>query len=142
VDDKLLPPGLYLGDCMDYMKQFPDKYFDLAVVDPPYGSGNETGNNVAKFAGGGRFGQRFDRYKHQTAPLPSGSEMEQVLYRGGYAEPAVPGLSATAKKSSRGTLPLERNTSTSFSASHAIRLSGAATISTFRQPAAFWSGKS
>lgn len=26
-------------DCMDYMKQFPDKYFDLAVVDPPYGIG-------------------------------------------------------------------------------------------------------
>ena len=25
------------GDCMDYLPQFPDKYFDLAVVDPPYG---------------------------------------------------------------------------------------------------------
>lgn len=24
-------------DCMAYMAQFPDKYFDLAVVDPPYG---------------------------------------------------------------------------------------------------------
>ena len=24
-------------DCMDYMAQFPDKFFDLAVVDPPYG---------------------------------------------------------------------------------------------------------
>ena len=24
-------------DCMEGMKQFPDKYFDLAVVDPPYG---------------------------------------------------------------------------------------------------------
>ena len=24
-------------DCMDYMAQFPDKYFDLAIVDPPYG---------------------------------------------------------------------------------------------------------
>lgn len=24
-------------DCMDYMRQFPDKFFDLAVVDPPYG---------------------------------------------------------------------------------------------------------
>lgn len=24
-------------DCMDFMKQFPDKFFDLAVVDPPYG---------------------------------------------------------------------------------------------------------
>ena len=24
-------------DCMAYMAQFPDKFFDLAVVDPPYG---------------------------------------------------------------------------------------------------------
>ena len=27
----------YNMDCMEGMKQFPDKYFDLAVVDPPYG---------------------------------------------------------------------------------------------------------
>ncbi|HPK52822.1 MAG TPA: DNA methyltransferase [Smithellaceae bacterium] len=27
---------LYLMDCMDGMKQFPDKYFNLAIVDPPY----------------------------------------------------------------------------------------------------------
>jgi len=31
---------LYLGDCMDLMKQYPDNYFDLAIVDPPYGGGN------------------------------------------------------------------------------------------------------
>ena len=24
-------------DCMDFMAEFPDKYFDLAIVDPPYG---------------------------------------------------------------------------------------------------------
>lgn len=24
-------------DCMKYMKNIPDKYFDLAIVDPPYG---------------------------------------------------------------------------------------------------------
>jgi site-specific DNA-methyltransferase (adenine-specific) len=24
-------------DCMEYMKNIPDKYFDLAIVDPPYG---------------------------------------------------------------------------------------------------------
>jgi site-specific DNA-methyltransferase (adenine-specific) len=29
----------YLMDCMDYMKQFPDKHFELAIVDPPYGIG-------------------------------------------------------------------------------------------------------
>ena len=30
---------LYKMDCMEGMKQFPDKYFDLAIVDPPYGIG-------------------------------------------------------------------------------------------------------
>ncbi|MCU0345038.1 MAG: hypothetical protein MUF28_14590 [Ignavibacterium sp.] len=29
-------------DCMIGMKDYPDKYFDLAIVDPPYGI-NETG---------------------------------------------------------------------------------------------------
>lgn len=27
----------YNMDCMEAMKQFPDKYFELAIVDPPYG---------------------------------------------------------------------------------------------------------
>ena len=29
----------YLRDCMEAMAEFPDKFFDLAVVDPPYGIG-------------------------------------------------------------------------------------------------------
>lgn len=29
-------------DCMEGMAQYPDKYFDLAVVDPPYGILNKT----------------------------------------------------------------------------------------------------
>jgi len=28
---------VYLQDCIEGMKQYPDKHFDLAVVDPPYG---------------------------------------------------------------------------------------------------------
>ena len=28
---------IILGDCIEVMKGYPDKYFDLAVVDPPYG---------------------------------------------------------------------------------------------------------
>lgn len=31
-------------DCMDAMKEFPDKFFDLAVVDPPYGIGIQSMN--------------------------------------------------------------------------------------------------
>ena len=43
----------YNMDCMEGMKQFPDKYFDLAVVDPPYeigesGSKNNTRSKLAK----------------------------------------------------------------------------------------------
>lgn len=30
---------IYNMDCMDGMKQFPDKFFELAIVDPPYGIG-------------------------------------------------------------------------------------------------------
>ena len=29
-------------DCMEYMATVPDKYFDLAIVDPPYGDFNGT----------------------------------------------------------------------------------------------------
>ena len=31
-------------DCMEAMREFPDKFFDLAVVDPPYGI-NITGRS-------------------------------------------------------------------------------------------------
>ena len=31
--------NLFNGDNMEYMKNIPDKYYDLAVVDPPYGIG-------------------------------------------------------------------------------------------------------
>ena len=48
------------GDCMDVMRQYPDKYFDLAVVDPPYGSGGGT------YVNGTRFGGLFDRYKQDN----------------------------------------------------------------------------
>lgn len=47
----------YNMDCVEGMKQYPDKYFDLAVVDPPYGGGGGA------LDGGKRFGERFDRYK-------------------------------------------------------------------------------
>ena len=28
---------VYLMDCMEGLKQIPEKYFELAIVDPPYG---------------------------------------------------------------------------------------------------------
>ena len=34
---EMLDFGYYNMDCMQGMKEFPDKYFDLAIVDPPFG---------------------------------------------------------------------------------------------------------
>lgn len=46
-------PDLYLADCMEAMHYFPDKFFDLAVVDPPYGI-NVTGRHKSGgLVGGG-----------------------------------------------------------------------------------------
>ena len=35
-------------DCMDGMKQFPDKYFELAIVDVPYGIGEDGSKNHSR----------------------------------------------------------------------------------------------
>ena len=41
--------GFYNMDCIEGMKQFPDKYFDLAIVDPPYGI--NINNNIGRRKG-------------------------------------------------------------------------------------------
>lgn len=38
---------VYLMDCMEGMKKYHDKYFDLAVVDPPYGIGQHGTIGIA-----------------------------------------------------------------------------------------------
>ena len=111
-------------DCMEGMKQYPDKYFDLAVVDPPYGDASSQSLNVERERESrkawNRFGQRFDKYKQDLL-----------------SEQAANGRQSTGKKSSRGMSPLKKNTSTSFFASHAIKSYGAATTSAYRRRAAF-----
>ena len=46
-------------DCMDAMKEFPDGFFDLAVVDPPYGI------NVAMFNMGAGKGKRCSKIENR-----------------------------------------------------------------------------
>lgn len=40
---------LHLIDCMEYMKDIPDKHFELAIVDPEYGI--EINNNIGRRKG-------------------------------------------------------------------------------------------
>ena len=104
----MLGPGFYNMDCMEGMKQFPDKFFDLAIVDPPYGDGGQ------KIGGG------YDSEADSTAT-------KKVSRTGGTW------ATKYGKKSLRGTLPRETIISRNCFASHAIKSSGAAITSHFHQ---------
>lgn len=38
-------------DCMEYMRDLPDKTFDLAIVDPPYGIGINSSGRLGHYGG-------------------------------------------------------------------------------------------
>jgi len=58
---------VYNEDCMAVMSRYPDKYFDLAVVDPPYGS-----NIMAK--------NKFQRHKTTATSYRNKSIPAQEFY--------------------------------------------------------------
>ncbi len=43
---------VHLMDCIEGMKQYPDKYFQLAIVDPPYGLGKRLSQRGGKHKDG------------------------------------------------------------------------------------------
>ena len=42
-------------DCMETMSRYADKYFDLAIVDPPYGIGDK------KLTNGGTWASKYEK---------------------------------------------------------------------------------
>jgi len=73
-------------DCMEFMKTLPDNYFDLAIVDPPYGLGESVVNS----------GGRFKRYENKNGnwdnTIPSDEyftelfrvSVNQIIWGGNY----------------------------------------------------------
>ena len=59
----MLDFGFYNMDCLEGMKEFPDKYFDLAVVNPPYGGG---------FTEGGGCKGWFSKYRQDQTDINRG----------------------------------------------------------------------
>ena len=117
----MLDYGFYNMDCMEGMKQFPDKYFDLAIVDPPYGDGGGQWKRQDK----SRFGGVFDRYRKNGIPR------ESVLER------AEHGRANSAKKSFRGTQPRSKTIFKNCFVSHVTKLFGGAITLIYRRHVAF-----
>jgi len=65
---------LRLMDCMELMKEYPDKHFDLAIVDPPYGIGD-------KFKGGKNGKMQFNEVVNKGWDIVPDHYYFQELYR-------------------------------------------------------------
>lgn len=75
-------------DCLEAMKEFPDKFFDLAIVDPPYGDGSQTVNverEREREQYWNRFGGRFDKYKGVENRGKVGGEVRKKIISWDYA---------------------------------------------------------
>ena len=57
---------VYNMDCIAGMKRYPDKYFDLAVCDPPYGIGMDNSNKRTKPSRPNSYTQYPDFRYHKT----------------------------------------------------------------------------
>lgn len=65
----MLDFGYYNMDCMQGMKEFPDKYFDLAIVDPPYGRKEHGGRNRSGYVrqkNGSKIFVKDGQYRNQN----------------------------------------------------------------------------
>ena len=136
---------VYNMDCMEYMRTLPDKAFDLAIVDPPYGDGN--GGSAKRF--GGMFGAVYgentrahvadaherERERETAHRSITGSAEDSIRTRGARTDGTW--AAKFGKKSWRGMLPQRRSSFKSFSASHATRSFGAEIIFLCRRRAVF-----
>jgi site-specific DNA-methyltransferase (adenine-specific) len=63
---------MYNRDCMELMAEYPDKHFDLAIVDPPYGIG----------MGGGQWGnsrKTFKNFHGGDRAIPSAEYFKELM---------------------------------------------------------------
>ena len=61
---------VHLIDCMDFMSDIPDKFYELAIVDPPYAVGAADGN----------FGRRKNKYRKDLHRYANASSVPDSEY--------------------------------------------------------------
>ena len=128
-------------DCVEAMKEFPDNFFDLAIVDPPYGDGSQTVNVERE-----REREPVQPIRRQIRPLQGSvggvARQTEVSPRYTFSERTADNrtehgairsggqwAAKYAKKLFRGMSRRSKNILTSCFASHVIRLYGEEIIS-------------
>lgn len=88
---------LYNMDCMDGMKQFPDKYFELAIVDPPYGIGKDgQKQSICKNSKHNRKEHKQKKWDNKIPDKKYFDELfrvskNQIIFGANYFTPYLPG---------------------------------------------------
>ena len=72
--------GIYLGDCMEGMKDMPDNYVDLAIVDPPYGLGSTDFRSALTIRAANKTATKIHIDKKWNDTIPSDDYFKE-LYR-------------------------------------------------------------
>lgn len=86
-----------LGDCMDLeygLPSYPDNYFDLAIVDPPYGI-KKDGQKESTSSHGGRKAYEFKGWDNETPSKEYFDELfrvskNQIIWGGNYFAKYLP----------------------------------------------------
>ena len=83
----MIDAGFYNMDCMEGMAQFPDKFFELAIVDPPYGGGNKEADSISNVTRtGGTWNKKYyaegeNKTKTTQWDVAPGQEYFNELFR-------------------------------------------------------------
>lgn len=72
ITDKI---SIYNCDCMELLKQTPDNYYSLALVDPPYGIGCDG----AKKTSGSHGGRKAHKFKGWDSSIPEKEYFEELF---------------------------------------------------------------
>ena len=73
--------GYYNCDCMELMAKYPDKYFELAIVDPPYGIFNKKKSasmNWQKSGSGGTWASKYGKKAEKWDLEPEPAYFEEL----------------------------------------------------------------
>ena len=84
---------LYNSDCMEYMATLPDKAFDLAIVDPPYGIGEDGGKcrtRGSKKTNGEKRGWDNERPEREYFAELQRISSNQIIWGGNYFADLLP----------------------------------------------------
>ena len=99
----MLDFGFYNMDCLEGMKQFPDKFFDLAIVDPPYGGGAKSGEDAKIIGGGVRIGSISAGADSADGSTVTTSTQPQKLRGGGGLKAGIQDLADASGSGSTAT---------------------------------------